>query len=164
MTALARDLLEQAHHLANREPRRPRQASRRRAVSSAYYALFHLLVDEATRLISEPALRGSIGRTLAHEEMKQACVAFAAGGLPSQVQSLGVTAVSRELRFVAQTFKDLQQQRHEADYNTDRIFVRHEVLNFVQSVEQAFQEWQTIRSTLEARVYLASLMFWKRWR
>jgi len=44
----AEDLLEQAKHLANREPKRPEQASLRRAVSTAYYALFHLLVSEAT--------------------------------------------------------------------------------------------------------------------
>jgi uncharacterized protein (UPF0332 family) len=42
------DLLEQAKHLANREKKRPRQASLRRAVSTVYYALFHLLVHEAT--------------------------------------------------------------------------------------------------------------------
>jgi uncharacterized protein (UPF0332 family) len=41
-------LLEQAKHLANREKKRPRQASLRRAVSTAYYALFHLLIYEAT--------------------------------------------------------------------------------------------------------------------
>jgi len=40
-------LLEQAHHLAKRERNRPRQASLRRAVSTAYYALFHLLISEA---------------------------------------------------------------------------------------------------------------------
>ena len=43
------DLLRQARHLATREPRRPSQASLRRSVSTAYYALFHLLVDEAVR-------------------------------------------------------------------------------------------------------------------
>ena len=43
----AHDLLEQAKHLANREKKRPRQASLRRAVSTAYYALFHLLIHEA---------------------------------------------------------------------------------------------------------------------
>ena len=41
------DLLRQARHLAAKEPRRPLQASLRRAVSAAYYSLFHLLVDEA---------------------------------------------------------------------------------------------------------------------
>jgi hypothetical protein len=43
----ADDLLEQAHHLVTREEGEPKQASLRRAVSTAYYALFHLLIDEA---------------------------------------------------------------------------------------------------------------------
>jgi len=45
--AFADDLLEQAYHLARRERKNPTQASLRRAVSTAYYALFHLLIDEA---------------------------------------------------------------------------------------------------------------------
>jgi len=44
--SLAEDLLEQADHLARREKKRPKQASLRRAVSAAYYALFHLLISE----------------------------------------------------------------------------------------------------------------------
>ena len=44
---LAEDLLEQANHLARREKGKPKQASLRRAVSTAYYAAFHLLVAEA---------------------------------------------------------------------------------------------------------------------
>ena len=48
---LANDLLAQAKHLATKEPRRPRDASLRRAVSSAYYALFHLLTAEASKLL-----------------------------------------------------------------------------------------------------------------
>lgn len=46
---LHNELLRQARHLATKEPRRPLQASLRRAVSAAYYALFHLLVDDAVR-------------------------------------------------------------------------------------------------------------------
>jgi len=49
--ALPDDLLAQAKHLASKEPKRPRQASLRRAISGAYYALYHLLmidlVDQA---------------------------------------------------------------------------------------------------------------------
>ena len=43
-------LLEQAQHLLRREKRRPKQASLRRAISTAYYALFHLLVFDAARV------------------------------------------------------------------------------------------------------------------
>ena len=45
--SLHADLLRQARQLALKEPRRPSQASLRRAISASYYALFHLLVDEA---------------------------------------------------------------------------------------------------------------------
>jgi len=45
--SFADDLLEQSYDLAHKEPANPKQASLRRAVSTAYYALFHLLIDEA---------------------------------------------------------------------------------------------------------------------
>jgi len=41
--AFAADLLKDAYHLAQRGGKNPRQASLRRAVSSAYYALSLLL-------------------------------------------------------------------------------------------------------------------------
>jgi len=43
----ADDLLKQAYHLASKERKNPKQASLRRAVSTAYHALVHLLIDEA---------------------------------------------------------------------------------------------------------------------
>jgi hypothetical protein len=43
---LAHDLLQQANHLATYEGANPSQASLRRAVSTAYYALFHLLIED----------------------------------------------------------------------------------------------------------------------
>ncbi len=43
--AFADDLLEQAYHLASLETGDPKQSSLRRAVSTAYYALFHLRID-----------------------------------------------------------------------------------------------------------------------
>jgi hypothetical protein len=49
--SLPEHLLEQARHLAGRERTRPRQASLRRALSTAYYALFHFLIREAVRQI-----------------------------------------------------------------------------------------------------------------
>ncbi|MBS1874595.1 MAG: hypothetical protein JSU00_15375 [Acidobacteria bacterium] len=44
---LPEDLLEQADHLARWDWKHPKQASLRRAVSTAYYAVFHMLVSEA---------------------------------------------------------------------------------------------------------------------
>lgn len=67
------DLLEQAKHLANREKKRPRQASLRRSVSTAYYALFHLLIHEATLNWNKVEQRALLARFFEHGKMKNAC-------------------------------------------------------------------------------------------
>ena len=67
------DLLEQAQHLAQREPKRPKQASLRRAVSTAYYALFHLLITETTRNWRRPAERHTLARMFEHTQMGKVC-------------------------------------------------------------------------------------------
>ena len=48
--AFHQDLLKQAIQLARNESRKPKQASLRRAVSTAYYALFHFLIYETCKL------------------------------------------------------------------------------------------------------------------
>ncbi|MYF35736.1 MAG: hypothetical protein F4226_02780 [Synechococcus sp. SB0678_bin_12] len=45
--SLAAGLLQQAKDLLALDPRKPRQVNLRRAVSTAYYSLFSLLVEEA---------------------------------------------------------------------------------------------------------------------
>lgn len=67
------DLLEQARHLANREPKRPKQASLRRAVSTAYYAIFHLLSIETAKNWKRPAERSTVARMLNHDAMAKVC-------------------------------------------------------------------------------------------
>ena len=107
---LATDLLEQAEHLSKREPRRPRQASLRRAISSAYYALFHLLVEEASSGVvagdaTRRGLRPLVGRTYDHGEMRKVCSVWASGGtLPLAVRDYITFPVPADLRLVAGTF------------------------------------------------------------
>src|SRR5882724_812436 len=66
-------LLEQAHHIANREPKRPKQASLRRAVSTAYYALFHLLGIELAKNWKRTGDRSTLARMLEHGRMANVC-------------------------------------------------------------------------------------------
>jgi hypothetical protein len=67
------DLLQQAYDLANKEPTDPKQASLRRAVSTAYYALFHLLIDEAVSKWAVERQRSTLARTFEHPKMKAVC-------------------------------------------------------------------------------------------
>lgn len=160
--SLHRDLLSQAHHLARKEPKRPKQASLRRAVSSAYYAFFHFLIDCATRrFIRGPdrrELRDALGRAFQHAEMKDAAKSFA-GGTPKAhiAPALSGNTVQLPLRDLADAFVRLQQARHDADYNRGRDFTRQETLDLVESAEKAMKDWSSI-ARLQADTFLISLL------
>lgn len=65
---LAQDLLRQANHLATYEGANPSQAALRRSVSTAYYALFHLPVEDAAqRWQGSVAATSGLERALNHE-------------------------------------------------------------------------------------------------
>jgi uncharacterized protein (UPF0332 family) len=167
--SLHADLLHQAGQLAKREPRRPRQASLRRAISAAYYAVFHLLVDEATKRLvtgaSRGALRHLLGRAFAHSDMKVAAEGFANGNISPKIRpALGKLRVQPELASVASAFIDLQQARHEADYDTAHRFTRQECLDLVEQAEKTFAHWETVRQTLQADTFLVALLAQKRVR
>ena len=112
--AFAADLLEQAQHLARREPKRPKQASLRRSISTAYYALFHLLIAEATLNWKRPAERNALGRLFDHGLMKKACekkgselnAFFKTAPPPAELD------LAKRLLEVADTFIRMQQDRH----------------------------------------------------
>ncbi|MBC7807158.1 MAG: hypothetical protein H7145_13530, partial [Akkermansiaceae bacterium] len=115
------DLLAQSKLLARYEVRRPRQATLRRAVSTAYYAVFHLLTEESARFLiagdAKRALRQQVQRAFDHGAMRQYCRTFSGGSLPAAVAPLLPVPVSPELRLVAQHFVLLQDARHIADYD-----------------------------------------------
>lgn len=95
--------------------------------------------------------------------MRSASRAFASPQ-PTQLSSLtGGVTVPQALQDVAAAFVELQEARHEADYNLDRSFTRLESTNLVARSEQAFATWQTIRTDSIASTYLAALLLWKKW-
>jgi hypothetical protein len=114
--AFADDLLDQAYHLVNLEIGEPKQASLRRAVSTAYYALFHLLIDEAVGNWGVARQRSVLARTFDHGKMKSICEDHVKSFYSSGQPSSGV-----QLKNVAQTFVQLQEKRHTADY--DNAFI-----------------------------------------
>jgi hypothetical protein len=157
--SLEKDLLEQAKSLAKREPKRPRQASLRRAISTAYYALFHLLISESVDQIIQPTSRTYAQRVFDHAAMKRICVAFTPKGtLLDSFKSKVKAPIEKELANVAATFVDMQDLRHQADYNLDRSFSRIDVDVKVASVVQAFADWAAIRKTDNARIFLMALL------
>ena len=160
--ALHDDLLHQARMLARHEPRRPRQASLRRAVSAAYYALFHSLTREAAdRWVTgddrEP-LRRMLQRAFDHAIMAEACKEIARQNGGKLAPALPASGAQPELLNVAEAFLDLQQARHEADYDLARMFARQEVLDLIVRAEDAIADRQTVRRTLPADVFRVALL------
>ena len=116
------DLLGQARQLAVKEPKRPLQASLRRAVSTSYYGLFHLLVHDATGRMfpgrERAALRNCMARAFVHGDMKRVAQQFSNDNVsPKLAPGLNGQPLQPELIGVATAFVDLQQARHEADYD-----------------------------------------------
>jgi uncharacterized protein (UPF0332 family) len=166
--ALARDLLDEAKTLAKLEASRgrPRQASLRRAVSTAYYAVFHLFASEAALQACSPTPRGlheRVQRALTHETMRQATAAFSGGKLPSHVETLICTPLEGEVVEISRIFVQLQEFRHKADYDTSERFNKQMVQNLVKDAETLFDLWRQIREIDNAHVFLSSLVFWKLW-
>ena len=63
-----------------------------------------------------------------------------------------------ELVRVASAFVDLQQARHEADYDPARRFTRREVVDLVEQAEQAFADWNQVRGSIQADTFLTGLL------
>jgi hypothetical protein len=153
------DLLQQARALFDSEqgPGRPKQATLRRAVSTAYYALFHLLVNEATGrmpLRGNLRYRRAVGRAFNHGEMKKTSEGFA-GGRPSP--ALGPVVIPQELVNVAQAFVDLQEERHRADYDLNHRFTKTSTQVRLQQAEAAFVDWESVSDQDSAVLFLTLL-------
>lgn len=161
--SLHADLLEQARHLATKDPRRPTQASLRRSISASYYALFHCLVDDVTRTLmsrrDRDPLRQSISRAFRHSDMRTLSETIARGNAPRKLaDAFSPGPVDPTLKSIAQGFWDLQEARHQADYNTYRSFSRREALYNYQLAKRAIDNWEQIGTTPQADAYRVGLL------
>jgi hypothetical protein len=96
----------------------PVQAKLRRAISTAYYALFHTLVAAASDLLVGGKSRGTqrylaVYRSFEHKRMADVCRQVSNGKL---LTDAGV-AFHATIQECANAFVDLQENRHEADYD-----------------------------------------------
>jgi hypothetical protein len=103
-------LLAVAHDLSRRTGRRPREAFMRRAVSTAYYAMFHALARLcADQLVggihAKTAAWARVYRALDHKPAKTILRSVEAAGLASEIVAFG------------EAFALLQERRHQADYD-----------------------------------------------
>lgn len=164
------DLVEQAKILASHDPKRPRQVNLRRAISAAYYALYHLLVAAGADTLAPnqpPRLRIQVRRAFSHANMKKVCEHFARGDvarLPLPVKTLVAPPLEPELTLVADSFVTLQEERHLADYDLWEPFSRVDALHKIFLAERAINAWDRIKNTPNANVFLAALLLNGIWK
>lgn len=159
--ALHDDLLTLARDLVDRNPGAQIEAELRRAISTAYYALFHLLIDEATtRLVAIASLRPRVARSFDHKVMKNVCQEYAKLTLNASgqyVTSAG-QVVPQQIWDIASAFVALQEARHQADYNTADAVTHVQADTEVMRSEVVFLGWAAVKADPAADTFLAELL------
>ena len=135
------DLIEIARHLTAEsvagDRGRPRQAWLRRAVSAAYYALFHAMARSCADMVAgaTPASRShaawrQVYRSLEHGHARNQCKnKTVMEKFPEGIQSFG------------RAFVEMQRQRHSADYDPDPKLLRTDVKQLIDKTAKAITEF-----------------------
>ncbi len=146
-------LLDLTRQLAAGSSKRPRQIELRRAVSSLYYAMFHALalmnanqIAGSTRRRSDAWVR--VYRALDHVKTKD------------ELRRRDVRSLSPQIGQFAILFVELQDLRHEADYDP-RPFApnKQQVLAMISQAEKAIEGLETLPPDL--RTQLAAIVLLK---
>ena len=117
------DLIKTATELIDTTNGRPRQSNLPRAVSTAYYAMFHSLARRsANLLIGGPGATRSRGAW--HQVYRALEHNFAKGACQNQAK---IAVFPRQIQDFAGTFVTLQAKRHLADYDPREVFYKSEV-------------------------------------
>jgi hypothetical protein len=141
-----------------------REVDVRRAISAAYYGLFHALTeDAANHAVSSgnPGIRTLVRRAFDHGQMKKVCVAIRDGqpGSRAWPDLFGREPEQRErLRFVASSFVELQEARHLADYDLTREMPWAEGARLYNVAGVAWKWWHELRETSDAAVFMTALL------
>jgi hypothetical protein len=133
------------------------QATLRRAVSTGYYALFHFLIEEACKNWARPEQRSALARAFDHKRMFDA-----SNGRVTKYKNAANGSAEFHLYSVAYAFCQLQQKRHQADYDLSSTLATSSVELALGSVADAFISWNAIQHDQIAQDFLFSLLFKER--
>lgn len=154
---LPRDLLRTADDLVKANNGKLRQANLRRAVSTAYYAMFHTLARCCADLLMGGAGSSSstdawklVYRAVDHGAAKTAC-------LSGEI----VDKFSQEIQDFANAFGTLQEKRHEADYDPNIKYTKSEVIVDIQLANAAIESFSRADKK-ERRAFAAYILMRKR--
>jgi hypothetical protein len=151
---LADDLLEDARHLAEKGDAENRDSCRRRAISTAYYAVFHLPVGDFVANWPFADQRARLARMFNHQRMRDASFTPKDKRNPTHAETQVVDVIT--------AFGQLQGDRHRADYDMGWKPVGTDVADAITLAETAFAKWRAVRGETVARDHLLSMFGAKR--
>ena len=151
---LADDLLEDARHLAARGEAEERKSCMRRAISTAYYAVFHLLIEDFVEHWEFEDQRARLARMFNHQMFNHQKMRDAAF---TPKDKNNPTGVEKTLIDVKTAFGQLQGDRHRADYDLGWNLVETDVEDAITLAEDMFVKWRSIRHEDVARHHLLSM-------
>jgi hypothetical protein len=96
--------------------------------------------------------------------MKKVCIGFGNSNPAASTATLLAPPISPDITFVARAFVDLQDARHEADYDTLASFSKPDVMSKIHEVEQSFVKMSLIRGDPNFNVFLSALLLQEVWR
>jgi hypothetical protein len=133
--------------------------------------VFHLMAVAVAAQVSPQkpdGLRGRSQRALEHRAMRNAMARFLT---PDSVKKLSEEvyvpcAFHPDIATIAKAFGDLQDERHLADYDVVDSEGKVSLSWASESLDKAklaFEAWDRVQSTDEAKLFLATIIFGNRW-
>ena len=158
-------LLEQAERLVDAPPAGPpRQVDVRRAISSAYYAVFHHIAAAAADEVIGKTLRQSgryalVYRSIDHRALRELCEGVRKSTLPAKLAPhVPSTGLGKNLPAFATGLLELQDKRHEADYDPSIRVKTADALSAIRTARSAIRRFDST-SLARRKVFLALLLF-----
>jgi hypothetical protein len=147
------DLLATADVLLKAGNGKPTQSNLRRALSTAYYALFHCLARDCA-----DTLLGGVGANRSQPAWRQTYRALDHGTAKAACRRQIMTEFPQSIVDFANLFHAMQIKRHEADYDPDTRLYKSDVVNDVALVRQAIIKFK-IQPIKDRRAFCVHVLF-----
>lgn len=157
-------LLAQAERLASREAGAPRQVDLRRAISAAYYAMFHAILRTAADEVVGTSQRTSplyelAYRSIDHARLRKLCEEAQQTTLSSRrARYVPTGSFTSDIRSFAASTLELQRHRHSADYDPSFRTTMSDAQVAIETARSGIARFDRA-SASEKRVFLFLLLF-----
>ena len=141
----------------------PRQVDLRRAISSAYYGIFHFVSAELADEVVGSSKRntphyGLVYRSINHQPLKDICNDLAKQTPPQRyVPYLPNGGIGPSIQAFATALVELQEKRHRADYNPTARFRTRDALLAVTTGRRAIARFSNASKTRRSTFLLMLL-------